>query len=63
MSTMANSVEALTRVIKDDSSYDRHKLIELGVDPECLKFVNDRQARELLKALLYLIAKKQDGFA
>jgi hypothetical protein len=47
----------------DDSQYDRHKLIQLGVDPEFLNFMDDDQARELLKGMLYLIAKKQDGYA
>lgn len=47
----------------DDSKYDRHKLIQLGVDPEFLNFMDDDQARELLKGMLYLIAKKQDGYA
>lgn len=47
----------------DDSKYDRRKLIQLGVDPEFLNFMDDDQARELLKGMLYLIAKKQDGYA
>jgi len=47
----------------DDSKYDRRKLIQLGVDQEFLNFMDDDQARELLKGMLYLIAKKQDGYA
>jgi hypothetical protein len=63
MST-ANSAEFLTTTtVKDDFSYDRRKLTELGVNTEFLKFMNDEQARELLKSLLYLIVKKQDGYA
>lgn len=56
-----NSTKVLTE--KDDSMYDRHKLVQLGVDPEFLKFMDDEQTRELLKGMLYLIIKKQDGFA
>ena len=63
MLSSADSEEALTSIAKPDSSYDKHKLIELGVNPEFLKFMNDVQAKELVKGLLYLIAKKQDGFA
>ncbi|AIF84546.1 hypothetical protein NTE_02497 [Candidatus Nitrososphaera evergladensis SR1] len=63
MST-ANSAEFLTTTtVEDDFSYDRRKLTELGVNTEFLKFMNDEQARELLKSLLYLIVKKQDGYA
>ena len=47
----------------DDSKYDRHKLIQLGVDPEFLNFMDYDQARELLIGMLYLIVKKQDGYA
>ncbi|AIF84239.1 hypothetical protein NTE_02185 [Candidatus Nitrososphaera evergladensis SR1] len=54
------STKVLTK--KEDKEYDRRKLIELGVDPEFLKFLSDEQARELLKAMLYLITKSQDGY-
>lgn len=49
--------------VKDDSKYDRYKLAQLGVASEFLKFMNDEQAKELLKSLLYLIIKRQDGYA
>ncbi|AIC16200.1 hypothetical protein [Nitrososphaera viennensis] len=58
-----NNVSAKVLAEKDGSMYDRHKLIELGVAPGFLKFMDDEQARELLKGLLYLIIKKQDGYA
>ncbi|AIF84312.1 hypothetical protein NTE_02258 [Candidatus Nitrososphaera evergladensis SR1] len=48
---------------KEGATYDRHKLIELGINPELLKDLNDEQAKELLKAIIYLIVKKQDGYA
>lgn len=64
------SIEKMSKVTstkvlskKDDAMYDRHKLAELGVNPEFLKFMNDEQAKELLKSMLYLIIKKQDGYA
>lgn len=60
---MLSSVETFTSIAKPDSSYDKYKLIELGVNPEFLKFMDDLQAKELVKGLLYLIVKKQDGFA
>lgn len=60
---MSNEESAEVIPERDDSTYDRHNLAELGVNPEILKFLNDGQAKELLKAMLYFIAKKQDGHA
>lgn len=65
MSERGSTTTSTTKVVseKDESMYDRYKLAQLGVDPEFLKFMNDDQAKELLKSLLYLIMKKQDGYA
>ncbi len=47
---------------KDVSQYDRYKLVELGVARELLDELDDKQAKELLKSMLYFMARKQDGF-
>jgi hypothetical protein len=48
---------------RDDTMYDCQKLAELGVNQEFLNFVNDEEAKELLKSMLYRIIKKHDGYA
>ncbi len=47
---------------RDDSMYVRSKLVQLGVSEELLNQLNDIQRKELLKSMLYLIVKKQDGY-
>ncbi len=47
---------------RDDSMYVRSKLVQLGVSEELLNQLNDVQRKELLKSMLYLIVKKQDGY-
>jgi len=59
----ANYLEVTRKTRRDDTSYDRHKLIELGIHPEFIGLLNEHQAKELLKSMLYHIVKKQDGFA
>jgi hypothetical protein len=57
-----SAATVLSNNAKTDPQYDRYKLTELGVKPEFLNFMNDEQRLELLKSLLYLIVKIQDGY-
>jgi hypothetical protein len=56
------SSSSLLMTKRDDSIYVRSKLVQLGVSEELLNQLNDVQRKELLKSMLYLIVKKQDGY-
>lgn len=54
MGTTAAEIETYETLWR---KWDRTKLAELGVNADFIKKLNDRQARDLVRGLLYLFEK------